>query len=155
MIWGIDLGVRSIYLSGIKENGSLHTVDLVVAQKMSSRSVELTVLGNSITGIISEEDSAFVEEPPLAGSRNIRTALQLSQLMGAVMACAPGHTYEVPVSSWKKATVGRGNASKEEVAKWLSQEHPQYYQRCSGDQNLVDATCIALYGQGRLDLVQR
>ncbi len=57
----------------------------------------------------------------------------------------------VNVMAWKKDIVGKGNASKDEVAAWLEVHHPDYYEQCHGDQNLVDATCVALYGRLVMD----
>lgn len=93
----------------------------------------------------------FIEEPPVAGARNLRTALKLAQAVGAIVASVTGsytRCYFVPVATWKKATVGKGNATKQEVALWLSRLHPSYAAQCDGSQDLTDACCIARYGIG-------
>ena len=49
----------------------------------------------------------------------------------------------VDISTWKKSTVGRGNADKDQVKKWaikiigMSEKLPQ---------DVYDATCLAFYG---------
>jgi hypothetical protein len=55
------------------------------------------------------------------------------------------------VSSWKKGTIGRGNATKDEVSAWLGEHHPKYARQCRGDQDLTDAAAIYLYGRAALD----
>lgn len=91
----------------------------------------------------------FVEEPLVAGARNLRTSLLMAQAVGALMVgltTTKGGCYQVPVSRWKKETVGNGSASKKDVALWLSDTHPEYAAACDGSQDYADACCIALYG---------
>jgi Holliday junction resolvasome RuvABC endonuclease subunit len=98
-----------------------------------------------------EETLVFIEEPLVAGARNIRTALKMSQAVGAMVAGVGIYTdkcYLVPVSTWKKAVIGNGSASKEQVALWLSRHHPSYSSQCDGSQDLTDACCIARFGVG-------
>jgi Holliday junction resolvasome RuvABC endonuclease subunit len=51
------------------------------------------------------------------------------------------------VSSWKKAVVGKGNATKEDVGESIRLRWPALYTEVAGDQDLTDASAIALYGQ--------
>lgn len=85
----------------------------------------------------------FVEEPVVAGARNIRTSLQMAQVCGVVLSVLNGQV--VPVSTWKKAVVGKGNASKEDVKEWLSNIQHRYPE--AKQQDHVDATCIRIYGE--------
>jgi hypothetical protein len=89
-------------------------------------------------------DFIFVEEPPKV--RNMRVFGQLSMSAGAILS-ATETGYLVPVDSWKAAVIGRGGVGKPDVAEWLRVHHPKFSEECEGDQNLVDAACIALYGQ--------
>ena len=96
-----------------------------------------------------EEIVVFCEEPVSAGARNLRTYGQMAMSVGAIVAALTQHTprvYLVPVSKWKEVVVGKGNASKAEVALWLNRVHPIYAAQCDGRQDLIDACCIALYG---------
>lgn len=144
MIWGVDLGTRSASIVGLGE--TLHTASVTCAKNWD-RYQELSWIARSVRSQVVLGDTVFVEEPPLAGSRNVRTALQLAQVLGAILSGVGIEAYPVPVSSWKKGTVGSGNATKEDVSDWLSEQHPGYSASCGDDQNLIDATCIALYGQ--------
>jgi Holliday junction resolvasome RuvABC endonuclease subunit len=142
MIWGIDLGVRSVHLAGIEGYG--HYTDTFTVPIQVIRSFELDKIKAYLAGSgISEDDDVFVETPPMV--RNIRTHGEMHQVLGTVLSTVGGR--EVNVSSWKQATVGAGNADKISVSRWLKENHPSYSAQCGGDQNLVDATCIALYGQ--------
>jgi hypothetical protein len=142
--WGVDLGVRSLYVARLDDGDlSLHSHNSLKIHQQP-RYVELSML-RAWLGTFSPTGSWFCEEPPLAGSRNLQTFLHLSQTSGVVACSVPAVL--VPVSSWKLVTIGNGNASKELIAGWLAARHPAYFEACAGDQNLIDATCIALYGQ--------
>jgi hypothetical protein len=90
----------------------------------------------------------FVEAPVLAGARNIQTTVRLAIVTGALGQALGGNARLVPVSSWKKAVVGHGNATKADVAEWLALHEEGLAALCGRDQDLVDATCVALYGAG-------
>jgi len=144
VIWGIDLGVRSAYLAGLNDGDLLFMEEILVPLK-PVRSLELDVLVTRALEFVDPLDDVFVETPPLAGPRNIGTFGHLNQTLGAVLAGIGGR--EVNVMSWKKDVVGKGNATKDEVAAWLRDKHPRFHTMAGGNQNLVDATCIALYGE--------
>lgn len=147
MIWGVDLGVRSLHAFGLVEDGSGFAVS-VFADKMETRSRELKALSKKFYDIFDRDDVIFVEEPPLAGSRNVRTFAALHQVFSVALTQGP-NVYSTEVATWKKEVVGAGNAKKEDVARWLETRHPSYSSLC-GDQNLIDAACIALYGRAVL-----
>ena len=148
MIWGIDLGVRSLYVAGIDRPFG-HLFLLSSFSKRGDRYQEIWEALKS-TKDFHYSDTVYIEEPPMAGSRNVRTFLQLGEMAGAVMARCPCPVYLVPVDSWKKSTVGKGGVNKETVALWLKTTHEDYASQCGGDQNLIDATCIALHGSAVL-----
>jgi hypothetical protein len=144
-VWGFDLGVRSLYAARI-EGGSLDLFSCKLVIHKQDRWEELYALAQWIKGL-GIDGPSFIEEPPLAGSRNLQTFLHLAQVSGVVSAAARPSTL-VPVSSWKLGTIGRGNATKDQVADWLRARHASWYALCGGDQNSIDATCIGLYGLG-------
>lgn len=168
-VLGLDLGVRSLHAALIRTDGSLFVETFaclrpkaVAAQGPYERARELHELAD-YTWVwakgFSTRDLVVIEEPPLAGTRNVRTLLKLAQVSAAA-AVGAGHCPRtfVPVDTWKKAVIGRGGVSKEYVANWLKLHYPTYYRQCAGDQNLIDATCLALYGRatapGGLDYQQ-
>jgi Holliday junction resolvasome RuvABC endonuclease subunit len=141
-IVGVDIGVRHIAIARIT-NGDLYTKFYETPK--THRWDELNNLRDALEDYVEPGDTLWVEEPPLAGSRNVRILIQLNQTAGALMiTSAPA--YFVPVSSWKKLIIGKGNSSKEEVSEFLQSKFSRFFKQCKGNQNLVDATCIALYG---------
>lgn len=91
--------------------------------------------------------SVFIEAPVLAGMRNVQTTIRLALVTGALGQALGGDATMVPVSSWKKEVVGHGHATKADVAQWLTINCPEMADLCEADQDLIDATCVALYGQ--------
>lgn len=143
MIVGIDLGVRTIHVSTPSKCFT------ITAEKKSERHTEIINLYTQFYHrVIGPKMMAkcFVEEPVVAGARNLRSSLQIAQVSGAILA-TPINSYLVPVSTWKKEVVGKGNASKDEVAEWLLLNRPELYELTGGKQDHIDATCIRLYGE--------
>lgn len=100
--------------------------------------------------------SCFIEEPLVAGARNLQSSLKIAQVCGVMLTAAGMErvdTVLVPVSSWKKGTIGNGSTNKDGIRAWLDTKHPQVAQKCGHDQDLYDAACIALHGQGLLKRV--
>lgn len=103
--------------------------------------------------LITKPGIVAVESPIVGMSRNLQTGLNLAMMAGALSAAAGAAGAKVVLvapSSWKKQVMGRGNASKDEVAQWLEREQPLRYTRCHSDQDLIDATCISLYAASLL-----
>lgn len=67
----------------------------------------------------------------------------------------PSVLREVAASTWKKAVVGKGNASKSDVHDWVKDNtDDRVFERLQGSvnygsgQDILDAYCIAIYGEG-------
>lgn len=148
IVWGADLGVRSVYLCRI-ENGEASHASYII-KKPKDRWEELTEISVAVSKIVGSDllggDILYVEEPVVAGVRNLRTSLKIAQNAGSVFAGSSIPATFVPVSSWKKQIIGKGNAKKEEIAQFLKENHYEMWANCNEDQNLIDATCVALYG---------
>jgi Holliday junction resolvasome RuvABC endonuclease subunit len=85
------------------------------------------------------------ELPPLVRG-NVDTLRSIERVLGAFLAgCRHAH-YILPgfaPGSWKLASVGKGNASKEEVGIWAADTHGIYHAR----QDALDALGIAHAGR--------
>lgn len=93
--------------------------------------------------------AAYIESP-VVGRGGVRTTMVQCWTAGAILAAL--HRHEIPVglanvSSWKKAVVGHGRASKEDVAKVVELRWPAIYEEAAGSQDVLDATCIAHFGR--------
>ena len=92
---------------------------------------------------------AYIEEPVL-GRGGVRSTMVQAFTNGAIQGALHEWGCEVKranVSSWKKVVVGRGNATKAQVQQSLRFRWPSLYQSISGDEDLCDATSIAIYGR--------
>lgn len=99
-----------------------------------------------------QPEAIFIEEPVVAGAMNMRSSLLIAQVCGVMLVAAGmGRVVKlIPVSTWKKETVGSGSANKVAVRLWLDNKHPEVASECRHDQDLYDAACVAFYGQGLL-----
>lgn len=104
-------------------------------------------------GIYEYEVQVYIEEPVVV-PRNMRSTVVQAKVHGAIVAgIRSSRRYsQVPITSvvppsWKKQVVGKGNATKPEVSKHVFIVWPYVYNLASGDQDLLDAACINLFGQ--------
>ena len=144
MSWGIDIGSRKAAL--VRYDGSQFSDFTITVPKLPTRGEELRRLVADISSLVTDDEGVFVEEPPYVNNR--RVFMSLAQTHGALLSALATDTrraYGVSVSEWKKHTVGSGSASKNDVRLWLRRVHPGYSSE-RGDQDIIDASCIAIYG---------
>jgi Holliday junction resolvasome RuvABC endonuclease subunit len=151
MILGIDPSSRKLACFVLEPERSW-TKCLTVPTKLKDRPEVLGRLDEQLDELFSEVDfeAVFVEQP-LVGRGGAHATIVQAQVQGLVLARAnlagtPG-VYTVNVKSWKKRVVGNGNSDKAAVTAWLEEAHPVLAAMAGGDQDLVDAACIALYGR--------
>lgn len=113
--------------------------------KATSRSAQLAELAEASADLTKGCSAVYIEEP-LVG-RNVRSSLHVAMTAGAIGSAVHAPCYFVPNTTWKKSIVGAGNANKTSVASWLNTNYITYAQQCDGDQDLIDATTVALYGR--------
>jgi Holliday junction resolvasome RuvABC endonuclease subunit len=159
MILGIDPSSRKLACFVLGPERAW-TKNLVVPNKLKDRPEVLGQLAEQVDELFSEVDfeAVFVEQP-LVGRGGAHATIVQAQVQGLVLARAhraatPG-VYTVNVKSWKKQVVGNGNADKAAVAAWLETHQPVLAGLAAGDQDLVDAACIALYGRAVLERAER
>lgn len=92
---------------------------------------------------------AWVEAPAI-GRGGAQTTMKQSFVSGVVQAVLVQAGFAVHLvqnTTWKREVCGRGDASKTDVGRSLGSRWPSIARACGGDQDLIDAACIALYGQ--------
>jgi Holliday junction resolvasome RuvABC endonuclease subunit len=150
MIIGVDPGLRKVTLA-CSEGMRTH---IQVAR--SERWRELNEIRDEIRLLmarwaqVEKIDRIYLEEPVVAGARNLRATIGIAETAGVVLSLGIPVTL-VPVSSWKKAVIGSGRASKEDVAEWFTRTYPE----APGHQDIYDATAILHYGDQDMDLADR
>lgn len=147
-IIGIDCGGRKIALADLSR-GIFFEYE---AANTVPRGDQLVQIAEALQPYRNSDGSpVWVEAPIVAGARNLQSSLKIAQVTG-VAHTVMDNSHEVAVASWKKAVVGNGRADKEQVRAWLVENHPDLYRLTRHSQDLIDATCIALYGEVTDDL---
>lgn len=157
MVIGIDLNSRKLAMAK-NLNGQLLLHAFAVPKKITDRALICSMLYNHTRTRVMSDDVVYIEAPVVAGARNIQSTIKCAAAYGAVLAAISSVgavAIETPISLWKLHTVGKGNVSKVDIGNWLHTMHPSVHRECSGDQDLMDASCIALYGQGQERFVDR
>ncbi len=156
MIHAFDLGATRIAHCWVS-NEQHYVMDLHADKKMSDEQFYASLF-TYLQDRLEEGDYVFVEEP-LVGRGGVKTAIRLSSVRGIIHLCAElaqASVYPVNVQTWKKEIVGKGNASKSDVAAWVKENHPHMTGSLDDlgkfKQDGIDAYCIALYGQGVVSL---
>ena len=148
---GVDIGVRRIAL-GLPGWGNSCAVDL--GKRIGVRHRELYHLAGWMSQVLPIPGNIhlWVEQPYLSNGpgKNQNTTIKMAELVGAIKAAAEwGEVTLVGQSTWKAQVCGNGRTEKDEVALWLSANHPDLYAKCVMDQDRIDAMCIGLYGMMR------
>lgn len=152
---GIDLGIHKIALFCIT-SGQEDAWDYPATH--AERDLQLSEIGAMAHDfcLLHGADSVWIEDVIIGNNR--RYSLALAETMGAVLSdlaqMRMGHGTDmrrVDNKTWKKALIGNGNASKDDIRHYIDVTHPQYSPLCGEDQDLYDACCIALYGLQILD----
>ena len=151
---GVDIGIHRIAMA-VPEAGWYGQIDLAGAYigrrdtelRELQRWVRTRVMTRGVTPV------AFIERPFLSGSAaNPTTTIGMAETVGIIRASViwTAPSTMVNPSSWKKALVGKGNATKEEARYWLEDTiGKEKVDSMSEDE--VDAMCIGYYGQGVID----
>lgn len=146
--YGIDYGIRRVAIASASQ-GVICDVDVGVRAKACSPLEALHIIVDTYCNAMVRRraDVVAIEAPIVGMSRNVRTGLQLSMVAGALAAVALQSGTAVLVvepSTWKKAIVGNGGASKDDVSEYLARQHPRLRAHAKS-QDAIDATCLALY----------
>ncbi len=154
---GIDLGIRKAAYATWDTDGRdnhcelLHTGAYEVRPQL--RHDELRMVRNWTAEMVSHsiiaepEVLVFIEEPLIGNNR--KYSMNVAMTYGAVLselALLSVQVFSVNVQKWKAGTVGKGNATKDEVKNYIAVVNSSYPALCGYDQDRIDAACIGLFG---------
>lgn len=150
---GIDLGISKIAVVVVFDD-ILMSPYIYECSPGKPRDVVLHELGVfAHTAIVTHAATSIWIEDTLIGN-NRKYSIKLSETKGAVMSylshlrTSQGVDIQlVNNQTWKREIVGSGNADKEAVRNHIYDTHPAYAALCGDDQDLYDASCVALYGR--------
>lgn len=148
-IVGIDPSSRKIAIVEFLPDGTLDSWATAQAPtKMKDRTEVCHLLFQEAVELLRPDSAVFIESP-VVGRGGVRSTLVQAEIQGvlrvAAVECGITRVYSVNNQTWKKDVVGNGNASKDDVHDWWVARYSDF-----GDQDLIDAGCIALYGVGVL-----
>lgn len=153
VIFGCDLGSRRIAVA-------CPELGYAAAMRMPKRSgkttpdnaaEDATAISVFVREHVPAEAVLWVEKAIVGESNNRQTAIHMGIANGAAIGAHLGESHLVLPMVWKKAVVGYGHADKDQIASWLERTHPSLSAACENDQDLRDATCVALYGRAAAD----
>ena len=142
-ILGIDCDSRKIAMVCMDMGGHIkyHIILISKSDTAKERLPELINMFNGQLKVINPdhvyiEDSIFIQ--------NYRTSKTISEIIGNIKYSLKDYDYvTVPVTTWKKGVIGKGNANKDDVKVFILKKYPEL----EGElQDIIDATAICLYG---------
>ena len=108
----------------------------------------LRAMENLLVALPGRPGLAFIERP-VVGRGGVQSSIKQAMVSGVLQAALlefGWSVYLVHPSTWKTAIVGKPTAAKDEVARSLEDQWPEAHSLANGDQDLVDAAAICLYG---------
>lgn len=148
---GIDYGTRKVAVAVIAQDFTLRALDdLVLTQ--TERYNELRVLSAFVHEVVApyaHSANAVIESAILGASMNAQTLVNLGYTAGAMCVTLINQQITsqfVASATWKKEVIGRGNATKEEVAAWARTVWPDAPIKT---QDMADALAMAVYARDR------
>jgi Holliday junction resolvasome RuvABC endonuclease subunit len=138
-IAGIDVSTKTIAIA-VLDQGRMRTLEVSLGEnpvRRLSRATELGYMWIGSTTVVVPED------PPMVKNSAVHRAL--CEVLGAFLSGCEHAAWVhpgMPVNSWKKASVGWGNASKGDVRLWAETK----YGYTGESQNICDAIGIAHAG---------
>lgn len=97
-------------------------------------------------------------ELPVLGRGGPGSTIPQAQINGALLAGAQSAGATVILvnnARAKKEVIGKGNASKDDIRKWVKTAWPRLYSDIKTDQDLCDSTMIYVYGRNTVELRDR
>lgn len=140
-VLGVDVSTQTIAIAVFQMDHRLHTLEQRIGDNPVRRLANTYELAMMWVG----PNTIVIPEWPMGRSRYAQSTLD--RVLGAFLAgcehAAWVHHQGFTPSEWKKASVGKGNASKGEVAAWA---RATYTFSPSASQNVCDAIGIAHAG---------
>lgn len=144
-VTGIDSDTKSVAAVTLDSERPLWSHHFQFFAKGRRAEDRIQALSKRIEGAFADEDHWVYIETPVMGvnAKALRDqAFVIGMLRHELWLYARGNSL-VDNGTWKKAVLGGGHASKEEIAQYAVQRFPQLE---GESQDIFDATCIALFG---------
>jgi len=149
-VLGVDPSSRKIGVT-VFEDGKPYWIDSVhlKSNDISQRCLDAFNWFQTLEDALpstNESKVAFIEGTVVAGARNLQSTIKQAYVSGPIQACLLINGYDVslvPIGTWKKLTVGTGNATKEQVSEFVRLRWPAVHASAGGNQDILDSCAIA------------
>jgi Holliday junction resolvasome RuvABC endonuclease subunit len=138
---GADVSTKKIALAALRDDGTfkLHNIAVIDARGARRLMQVRAAVRVAVMGRFPETAVAAVEIPWAASASSFSLLAIAAVTLEAIQAAVPGAVVlDVPTQTWKKDSVGHGNASKADVL-----AHAQGLGYQGDDQDSADALCMA------------
>jgi Holliday junction resolvasome RuvABC endonuclease subunit len=152
---GVDVSTKALAVGGIRADRSI-TVSRLELDPKARGARRLVGARSTAYGVLSAfaADVAViaVEVPIVGGRANNKELLAVAYVVveAAQAACPGAIVMDVPLSTWRKDVLGRGNADKHD-ALW----HVEKFGDMGDDHDIAEALCVAEYAWQRWDAATR
>ena len=167
-ILGIDYSTHKIDIVGVMDGKPTFATEKLIRKTEKFEYKHLHNASSFIHGFVkkwvkfgSQPPYIYMEEPFIHSvhkSSVIPMAMMAGVIALGISNAFPKYDVDlltmVPPPKWKKKVIGKGNVGKSEIKKWVVEElKPSEYKRLvkanvyGSDQDLIDAFCIAKYGE--------
>lgn len=156
VIVGIDTSSRGVAWAALTVNGALQATGAMVDDDANPdvRRITLFFSTRRFLRDLPDGSHVFCEEP--LALKNGKTTRLLGLAAGAIWAASLErdlYWHWVDVASWKKAIVGHGNATKEQVRAWAVERHGATVANVPVP-DVYDALAVAHYGLAVVDSLE-
>lgn len=150
-VWGIDPAIGRIAFAFAPVGAGAIAVETLTVDSESREGQRLGWLDRQLRIRARQLASAFPPavvwvEQPSGRHRNLPLTYAVGVIQAALFETLAVPVWTMPSSSWKRATVGAGNATKQQAAAWAASKGADV-----DGQDEVDAYCIAAAGRAMLN----
>jgi len=149
---GVDVGKYSLFFSVLDEASDIYTqkqIEITEKKDIERGWLMMQAVEDYLIDFIDEQEitaedvTLAIEEPLYLNNIKVSFALDRSVVVCEIAALNVGvNCFSYANTTWKKSILGRGNASKEDIAKFAEAKWKKYP---FGVQDFKDAACLGLH----------
>lgn len=149
-IWGVDPALSRLAFAFAPEDGGAIELETLATRSDATEGERLGLLDRQVSIFARQRAADWLPvavwvEQPSGRFRNLPLTYAVGVIQAALYETLHVPVWTIPSSTWKCATVGRGNADKEAVAHWVRLQGAK-----ATGQDEADAYCIAAAGRAML-----
>lgn len=149
-VWAIDPALSRVAFAFAPLDGGPIVVETLTTATDAREGERLGLLDRQVRIYARQRAAEFAPavvwvEQPSGRFRNLGLTYAVGVIQAALFEALACPVWTIPSSTWKRSTVGAGNATKEQVAAWVIAQGADF-----NGQDEADAYCIAAAGRAML-----